>query len=526
MRILQIKQAECALADGRLDEAFELASGSDLRAHRRGQKLIGRLVRAFVDRARDHLAAGRARQALADCEKAEKLGGNLPETAELRRRITRSLAGEQDSRRQRADLVAAAGRHVEDGRLSLAEQMLAGVNGGSRPVDMLRYEAAARRAAVEAALGRADAAARRQDWFAAIEELRTARTNQAPNARLADLTAEVVSGAVARAHQHILGGRVDLADGLLRCLKPLAGPDPEVHGLSRFVEESRRAWRWIQRGRTDRAREVLQRIRAMQPDAKWLKEAVGNADDAAKAMESLRAGPLAMLDPGEAPSETEHAGERSGDLSGTSAGPGPAAAETGPAESALPSRLQLQVDEAGAFLVLRPSRVTVGPISSPHLPDLGLMADPNLPVVEIERVEGDYLLRTATPVCVNDKTVTGKLLADGDRIALSPRCRLRFRLPNAASSTAVLELSGTRLPQGDARRVILLDREIILGPDDSAHVRVALSAQAVLHVKDGRLVCRTDLPLTVDRRPADPSRGIPLGVPVRIGPIGLVLTEA
>ncbi|HUU22635.1 MAG TPA: hypothetical protein VM389_08885, partial [Phycisphaerae bacterium] len=134
--------------------------------------------------------------------------------------------------------------------------------------------------------------------------------------------------------------------------------------------------------------------------------------------------------------------------------------------------------------------------------------------------------RTATPVCVNDKTVTGKLLADGDRIALSPRCRLRFRLPNAASSTAVLELSGTRLPQGDARRVILLDREIILGPDDSAHVRVALSAQAVLHVKDGRLVCRTDLPLTVDRRPADPSRGIPLGVPVRIGPIGLVLTEA
>ena len=38
---LRIRQAETALAGGRLDEAYELARARDVRAHRNGQRLIG-----------------------------------------------------------------------------------------------------------------------------------------------------------------------------------------------------------------------------------------------------------------------------------------------------------------------------------------------------------------------------------------------------------------------------------------------------------------------------------------------------
>ena len=50
MLILRIRQAEVALHDGRLDEAFELMQPTAVRSHRRGQDVLGKLVRALVQR--------------------------------------------------------------------------------------------------------------------------------------------------------------------------------------------------------------------------------------------------------------------------------------------------------------------------------------------------------------------------------------------------------------------------------------------------------------------------------------------
>ena len=74
MLFLRIKQAEAALADGRLDEAFEIAKAADLRKQRSGQDLVGHLARALLDRGREHLDADRPIPAAHDCEKAEQLG--------------------------------------------------------------------------------------------------------------------------------------------------------------------------------------------------------------------------------------------------------------------------------------------------------------------------------------------------------------------------------------------------------------------------------------------------------------------
>ena len=73
--ILRLKRAESAIADGRLDEAFDIVQSDDIKQHRNGQRLIGQLARAFTKRGRENLDAERIQSALADCNKAEKLAG-------------------------------------------------------------------------------------------------------------------------------------------------------------------------------------------------------------------------------------------------------------------------------------------------------------------------------------------------------------------------------------------------------------------------------------------------------------------
>src|SRR3954466_9169801 len=84
MLILRIRHAETALADGRLDEVFELVRDPKLRSHRRGQDLITKLVNALEKRGREHLKGARFTAALTDCERAQQLAGDLPQLLSLR----------------------------------------------------------------------------------------------------------------------------------------------------------------------------------------------------------------------------------------------------------------------------------------------------------------------------------------------------------------------------------------------------------------------------------------------------------
>ena len=131
---------------------------------------------------------------------------------------------------------------------------------------------------------------------------------------------------------------------------------------------------------------------------------------------------------------------------------------------------------------------TIGPISSSEGPSVGLLAPANLPTVSVERLDEDYFLRCDGSVQVNGKCVSEKLLSHGDRISLGPRLELRFLLPNAASTSAVLELTSAKMPRQDVRRIILLDESIVLGNNATAHVRVrGLQESVVLHLRHGQL---------------------------------------
>lgn len=183
----------------------------------------------------------------------------------------------------------------------------------------------------------------------------------------------------------------------------------------------------------------------------------------------------------------------------------------------LPSQLLLHADGIGSFLILRQPTITIGPISSRDAHDIALIADPNLPSLRVQRIEDDYFLST-------QPGSKPKLLTNGEKLELSPRCRLTFAIPNPASTSAVLELTGAKLPRSDVRRVILMDQDLILGPGSLAHIPAhTLIEPLVLHLRQGQIFCQTRHPILVNDRPLDPRHPLPLSTTIKIAQLSFVL---
>jgi tetratricopeptide (TPR) repeat protein len=570
--ILRIRQAETALQAGRLDEAYDLTQDADLRAHRRGQDLVGRLVEALVRRGQEHLAGQRWQQAFADARKAFKLGGNLPEISQLQAALAAAFDSRQHSQQREADAAVQAERCVRDGQLTMAEGLLEDADSDVAQTAALRRQAALRRGGADAALAEARAALDRQDWDAAIRAALDARRLHASDPRVAEIMTRAGQAVLAEIRASIAAGRIDRARILVDRLGPLTGKTLDLAELDRTVGQLQVAAERISQGRPRDVEQILRQLEPVLPKAGWLKDAIAAAQQASGAIEQLRTGPLGLvlslgtaapertvlMQPtqdnrddvtrriaGAAPPlpEVERQPVPAGPLVGATGGlvptAKPAFGEAGSASAqgenllaapcqggrqGVPQRFLLHVDGVGSYLVVRSAKVTIGPASSSNETDVPLMAEPSLSAVTIERADEDYFLRSAKPVPVNERPVTQKLLTDGDRIALSSRCRVRFNLPNAASTSAVVQLSGTRLPGTDARRVILMNRELLIGPGPASHIRAdGLDESVVLYVRDDRLCCRTNEPVVVNDTTLDGSRGLPLDASVRIGAISMVV---
>ncbi|UCD30363.1 MAG: hypothetical protein JSV03_07810 [Planctomycetota bacterium] len=525
MLILRIKQAETALSDGRLDEAFELVRSTDVRAHRRGQSLVGRLVRALVSRGSEHLQADRFTQASADCDKAIQLGGNITEVIQLREAITQAVSDRHGSDRRKGDAIARARDYIDEGRLSVGEQLLENAHTDTRRVQALKADVAARRVSVEDALARARKALEYEDWDTAVMNLLEIKRSHAANKHLTELIAQVTDRVIAQAKSAINEGRVDIAESLLHRLVPLGHDTIQTRDLNRIVHQCRLAARYIARAQPRQASEILRLVAAIQPGAAWVKKALAQSQQEAEMLEELRGGPLGLL-------MDIHGVNHDNRSVSTMPYPDTGSKlmteepQNNTAGEGITSRFVMHIDGVGSFLVLAGQSITIGSARSSHNPDLGLMLDTGVPAIRIERDEADYFLESDQNICVNDIPIKRKLLADEDAVALSSRCRLKFALPNAASASAVLQIQGTRIPGSEARRVILMDREIILAPGGSAHIRCdQLEKAAVFHLRNGRLFCRSETEVLVNGRPMDRNLGITLGANVRIGDVSLVVTK-
>jgi hypothetical protein len=311
---VQIKHVECAITDGRLDEAFDLVRREEIRSHHRGQQLVSKLIEAYVERGRAHFQSRRLAQAFADGQKAHQLGGNKVEIAELLVEVTQAIAE----------------RNTE------------------RP---------------------------------------TVTAIPRPTSRV----------------------------------EPIEAMETSMNGF----------------------------------DAE---------------------------------------------------------------------RFYLRVEAAGTFLVARPAVVTIGPVSGSYRPTVGLLAGPTIPIITIERVDEDYFVRGEGSVPVNDRPVRNHLLHHEDRIGVGPRGRIKFRRPYPASTSAVLEFSGLRFPQSDLKSVILMDRELVIGPEPTCHIQKEdLREKVVLFFRNGVLTCRTGLEIFVDGRPMAASAGLMTDRRVKIGALAFTI---
>jgi len=518
--LVRLKQCEHAFADGRLDRAFDLAREADFRADRRGQELVGRLAQQLALRGQEHVDAGRVVEAAADCEKAQTLAGNMPQVAQLRRAIADATAKRMDDDRARGQALVAARRHIDAGQLTMGGNRLAAADGDAR-ADSLQQEIESKRAVLQSALTKASAALAAGDWENAVDQLSGLRRQFPADSALRELSAKINQQVTAKITSALEGGRLDLAAALLGRLDRLAHPSVELDQLRAALQQCRAAFELVRETEAQQAMEILRRLAPLWPKAAWMKPAVGHLEQLTDSLKELRSGPLALTGLAPTPIDPHQTvmPEPAKAVTQTPMAPKIPSAPTG-------SRFVLHVDGVASFAVLTQPVVTVGPVSSSSAPDIALLAGAGMPTISISRTEDDYFLQAREPVLVNDKPTTGKLLTSGDKINLGPRCRVTFRRPSAASGTAVLDLSGARLPRGDVRQVILADREILIGPGSTAHVRSDdLGQAAILQPARGKLTLRSAEAIQIDGQPAPKQTDIPTGAHVRVGPVSFVVTH-
>jgi tetratricopeptide (TPR) repeat protein len=524
---LQIKQAECALADGRLDEAFEIAKAEDIRRHRHGQTLIGRLTRALVQRGQTSLQAGQLQPALADCNKAEKLGGNLSEIAQLRAAVCDAILKQQEVHQQEAVRLAQAKRQIAGGWLSVGGKILEEAPPDDAQAKIVQQELQAARLQSEDALSKAEQALQQGDVEAAVDLFQAARLQQNRNGQVGDLLRRIRIGAAKQVRTRFEQGRIDHAASLLQRLSPLGQDGEEIADLRKAVTHCHQAAELVAEARPGEALPLLRRVKAICPSAAWLDKTMTDVRKAAEALEDLDSGPLGLsiADASHCRLQIADRGLESMPMTNPQSEI-PSPRSEGVGFRALPPEFVMQMDGIGSFVVFREPRVTLGSISSSTRPTLGLMAEPDLPTIAIERVDGDYFVHADKPIEINGQMVTEKLLADGDRLALSARCRVRFALPNPASTTAVLTLSGARLSRPDIRQIILMGRDILAGPYTTNHIQTEQLEQTItFFAQNDRLLCRANTPVAVGNQPMQPDAGLILDAPIRIGPMSMVLVK-
>ncbi len=524
MLVLTLRQAEAALADGRLDHAYELLrADNDLLAHARGQRLLAHLVKAYLKRGERHLSADRPDEAMVDCDRARRLAGNLTEIADLRRRVIERVRSDQDKRRRNERAIDTAQTYLRNGRLSAAGQVIQSMDDPmSQRAVSLKTEVESRRAQRDASLAEAESALQRGALGAAARALGAARQAGAESDQIRAIGQKALKQIETAARDALRQGHIDEAGTLLAAGRTLSEESDALTEIGKAVRLCHQASEQLSRGDARRTLQALRRLESCDVQMPWLDDAIEQATRAAQAWDALRCGPLSML-ASVADTTVSHKGQANPPQE-TAPQPTPPATD-----GSLPEMFVLQVDGVGAFLVVRTSLTSVGPVSSADRPKVGVVTDPNTPSVNIERRDGDYFLTGEHEVRINDATARQRLLADGDRVGLSPRCRFKFSLPNAASTTAVLDFStgGARLPRADVRQAVLLGDALIIGPAASAHVRTSqLDEPIVLQLRDGALVYKGQTPMTIDGRLPDEDGTIGLDARVCVDTLTFVLTHA
>lgn len=161
------------------------------------------------------------------------------------------------------------------------------------------------------------------------------------------------------------------------------------------------------------------------------------------------------------------------------------------ATAVVPDNFMIHLDGTGSVLVARGDVVSIGSPGRSRRVDVPIQSQTGQTALSIERMDEDYFMSSDVAMLVNGKLTTSTLLANQDQIRVGRRGSMQFARPNSASTSAMIDFAGIRLAAGNARRVILMDDSIVIGPQPSAHIQsLALERAMVIHWRNGELRIR------------------------------------
>ncbi len=513
---LRFKRVQVAIADGRLDEACELMKDPSLRAHRIGQTLLTRLMKAYIKRGQEHLKAGRVSAALNDCNQAEKLAGNTAAVMDLRAAICEAMEQNRLAARQQSRQLERAERQFENGWISAGQELLSGSK--DRHAQAMLADAQFQKAVMEKALQRIQTALDKGDFELAGRMYHEQGLGRRLNEQAGALLERIRQRAEAVIREHLNEGRLSQAAAILNRMPGCVADCPSLQQARQGMVWCRQAADLIETGCFWEALLYMKKTLTVLPKAHWIRQGLQQVQEAARAQMDLQAGPLGGLENTGIyrMEKTEKVSPMRYNASEPFQMKAPMMTMKNENQSRadLPRIFVLQLDGIGAYLVCGDDQVTVGPVSSSARPDVGFIAAPDAKIKWIERTDGDYFLGNwqRGPLV---EPQSRQLLKEADKIEISGRCRMKFSRPNPASGTACLILGSARLPRADVQQIILMDREILIGSGRNCHIQTGrLSETMTLFIREGHLLCRqTNGSVT----------GIGINQRVEIGTVGLMV---
>jgi len=526
---VRIRAAQEALAEGRLDDAFEALRAPDLSENRQVLDLREQLSEAYLDRGQERMLDRAFEAARGDFARAGMLNPTADRPQQWIERAEDAMTHDRVEAARTKEAAAEARRRMEAGSLHGAAAAVEALDVHSPEREHIEDEIDRRGSRATRLMDAARAALKKGRPAEAVRDLQEAKQLDARLDGLNDLIDKTVSEVVKIAEKDFAAGRVDDAENALVELGELGKHDDRREALSDALRVAREIADALRNEDFDNADILLGRLDALGIKTPWAKTIRDQVRTIETQRRALLQGPLGMLignfrrerttEARRPIDDTLDAGQRKQRISD---GPPPilprSPVDVKPNKKGVPSRLIMRVDGVGSFLLLTKDRIGIGRSGPGATADVQLVSDLSERHAEVIRAGEDYFMVSQRGVELGNDKSEHALLQDGDRLRLSKRIRLTFRKPSLKSQTAQLELGeGVRLPT-ECRSILLWAGPLLLGNTRECHVRLPAT------MGDCVLVQREDGLFIKPMRGA--GRKIQIGEPVQIGELSLRVSEA
>ncbi len=514
----RLKNAEAALAAGRLDEAFSLMDSPDVAALSGAEKLLAALVQGLLKRGQELLLSRRFSEALADFDRAVRCGQDPAKATEWQRRAREALNYDLRLHGDQNAALAAGHNRLAAGSLAGAKDARDRAPLNDTAAEALSQAIAQQADRAKEALEAAESALKEDDFVRASRELRTARRLHSKAEESAEIETRLLERVMQQVTESFKEGRLNRARQELAVLGDLGHERPDRIEVDSALKLATDAARALAEDHYVQAGVLLGRLSQLGLSAKWIGEAREHLDVLDEHRRALLEGPLGLL----AERNVTRPGMMDQRLTDETVSARPRIARrveaaplvVSPAaeQGILPRRLLLRIDGVGSFVLIRGDRVTIGRAGGGA--DLELMSDLAERQAEVIRAAEDYFVVGTGGVELAGRRVDHALLQDGDKLALGKRVRLIFRRPSLKSTTAALDLGEGVRTAGDCRRVILWSGPLLLGNSADCHIRLPVGGLIFMERAGGILV-----------RPVGPGQQpvttLALGVTTQVGELGM-----